>query len=209
VPLHGDRGLRVTGAESLQKLLAGNERFAGGRGRARRHRPELASGQAPIAAVLACADSRVSPEVVLDQDLGDVFAVRVAGNTADEPVVLGSIEYAVDVLGVPLVLVLGHDGCGAVAAAIESVGGAPPARGHVPALVTPIVEVARATGAGAPADGALLAAVRENVRRQAARLAASGAVLAPAMAAGRLVVAGACYSPADGTVEVLTPTASR
>ncbi len=199
----------MTGAESLQRLLDGNERFAGGRGRARRHRPELAGGQAPIAAVLACADSRVAPEVVLDQDLGDVFAVRVAGNTADEPVVLGSIEYAVEVLDVPLVLVLGHDGCGAVAAAIESLGGAPPARGHMPALVAPIAEVARAAGAGAPGDGALPAAVRENVRRQAARLAASGAVLAPAVAAGRLVVAGACYSPADGTVEVLTPTASR
>lgn len=206
----------MTGAESLQRLLAGNERFVGGRGRARRHQPELANAQSPIAVVLACADSRVSPEIVLDQDLGDVFAIRAAGNTAEEPVLLGSIEYAVGVLNAPLLLVLGHDGCLAVAAALEAEGGGPPAPGHLPAVLAPIMEVAHRCGSAGPSDrpadgipDRLGTAVRENVRRQAANLAASDPVLAPAVAAGRLVVAGACYSPAEGTVELLTPTASR
>lgn len=206
----------MTGEEALQRLLAGNERFAGGRGTARRPRPELAEGQTPIAVVLSCADSRVPPEIVLDQDLGDVFAVRVAGNTAEDPVLLGSIEFVVAVLGAPLLLVLGHDGCGAVEAALEAAGGGPAAAGHVGAVVAPILEVARLAGGGAPgkaatgpAGGQLGVAVRENVRRQAARLAASDPVLAPAVAAGRLMVAGACYSPAVGTVELLTRTASR
>jgi carbonic anhydrase len=200
---------QVTGAEALQRLLAGNERFAGGRGRARRHRPELANPQTPLAVVLACADSRVSPEVVLDQDLGVVFAVRAAGNTAEEPVLLGSIEYGVAVLGAPLLLVMGHDGCLAVAAALEG-GRRPAAPGRIPAVVAPIMEAVGTVGAeGTAAGDRLEVAVRENVRHQAARLAASDPVLAPAVAAGRLVVAGACYSPVDGTVELLTPTASR
>ncbi|HUA96599.1 MAG TPA: carbonic anhydrase [Acidimicrobiales bacterium] len=203
---------QVTGAEALQRLLAGNERFAAGGGRARRHRPELATAPTPLAVVLACADSRVAPEIVLDQDLGVVFAVRAAGNTAEEPALLGSIEYGVAVLGAPLVLVMGHDGCLAVAAALEGDGG-PAAPGRIPAVVAPIKEALGKAGAGGPGIDAvadrLRGAVRENVRHQAARLAASGPVLAPAVVAGRLVVAGACYSPVDGRVELLTPTASR
>jgi carbonic anhydrase len=202
---------QVTGAEALERLLAGNERFATGRGRARHHRPELAKAPTPLAVVLACADSRVAPEIVLDQDLGVVFAVRAAGNTAEEPVLLGSIEYGVAVLGAPLILVMGHDGCLAVAAALEGGGG--PAPGRIPSVVAPISEAVGKAGTGGTAPHAatdrLREAVRENVRHQAARLAASDPVLAPAVAAGRLVVAGACYSPVDGTVELLTPTASR
>lgn len=200
---------QVTGADALETLLAGNERFAGGRGRVRRHRPELAKARTPLAVVLACADSRVSPEVVLDQDLGVVFAVRAAGNTAEEPVLLGSIEYGVAVLGAPLLLVMGHDGCLAVAAALEG-GGGPPAPGRISAVVAPIMEALGKAGAeGTAAEDRLRVAVRENVLHQAAGLAASEPVLAPAVAHGRLVVAGACYSPVDGKVELLTPTASR
>src|SRR5688572_28409492 len=107
------------GAGSLKRLMAGNARFVADKpslehlGAVRR--TTLAKGQNPIAIVLCCSDSRVPPEYVFDQGLGDLFVVRVAGNVADE-VALGSIEYAAEHLGTPLLLVLGHEACGAVKA---------------------------------------------------------------------------------------------
>src|SRR5262249_7971690 len=111
-----------TAEEALQRLKQGNARFVadkldqkkdiGGK-----RRGDLAKGQRPFAIILSCADSRVPPELVFDQGLGDLFVVRVAGNVTD-PVVLGSIEYGVQVLKAPLIIVLGHESCGAVQAAI-------------------------------------------------------------------------------------------
>ncbi len=186
----------------LAALLAGNRRFVEGRATTRTPRPELAGGQSPVAVVLACADSRVAPEIVLDQDLGEIFVVRAAGHPAEDPAVLGSVEYGVEALGARLVLVLGHEGCGAVAAAVAlaSGGAAPP--GHMLSVVEPAVAAVRAVDPE-PAATLPARAVREHVRRQAALLAGTGPVLAPAVAAGRVAVTGAYCSITTGLVEVV------
>ena len=118
----------------LADLVAGNQRFASDRlmhpHQAHMRVAEVAKAQHPTAAVLACSDSRVPPEIVFDRGVGDLFVVRVAGNTADD-VALGSMEYAVEHLGVKVVMVMGHKRCGAVSAAVA--GGAAP--GHIGALV--------------------------------------------------------------------------
>src|SRR5262252_9569528 len=123
--------------EALKKLIAGNERYV----RAKVNHPdeslarrkELTTGQHPFAVILGCADSRVSPELLFDEGLGDLFVIRVAGNIVDDAV-LGSIEYAVEHLDTKLIVVLGHEKCGAVSAAVE--GGDVP--GHLKALVAAI-----------------------------------------------------------------------
>jgi len=111
-----------TPAVALERLKEGNGRFAADKPVAKKtdakRRAELAAGQHPIAVVLTCADSRVTPELVFDQGLGDIFVLRVAGNIADRAVI-GSIEYAVEHLHTPLIVVLGHESCGAVKAALE------------------------------------------------------------------------------------------
>ena len=134
--------------EALQKLIDGNKRFVTGQfalkdlGDARRE--ELVKGQKPFAVILTCSDSRVPPEHIFDQGLGDIFVVRNAGNVVD-PVTLGSIEYAVEHLLAPLVVVLGHDYCGAVKAAVDG-GEAPGSIGAIIAKLLPSVEKAKATG---------------------------------------------------------------
>ncbi|KUE73192.1 hypothetical protein AUQ37_03605 [Candidatus Methanomethylophilus sp. 1R26] len=115
-------------AESaLRRLMEGNARYVGGRSSgdfSGRRRRELAEGQAPFAVVIACSDSRVVPEAVFSAGLGDIFVIRTAGNTAG-PDVLASAWYAADHLRVPLIVVLGHIGCGAVSAALQGHGGGP------------------------------------------------------------------------------------
>src|SRR6478609_6345894 len=117
----------LTPDEVLRKLLEGNRRFMKGAAANPRRKPEdfapLAEGQAPVAVVVGCADSRVSPEILFDQGVGDLFVVRVAGNviSGSGAIVKGSIEYAVAELGVRLVVVLGHSRCGAVKAAIKHI----------------------------------------------------------------------------------------
>ena len=149
-------------AQAWQRLKAGNNRFAAEMlekndlGAARRQ--ELAGGQKPFAIVLTCADSRLTPEFIFNQGLGDLFVVRVAGNIAD-PFVLGSIEYAVEHLHVPLIVLLGHEKCGAVAAAL---GEEKPA-GNLGKLVGE-VNIGKDLPAGK--DAALAAAIKNNVVHQ-------------------------------------------
>ena len=110
----------VAPAEAISKLKEGNSRYTGGNlqhpGQTTERRAELAKSQYPFATIVSCSDSRVPPEIVFDQGLGDLFVVRVAGNVVDDHA-LGSIEYSVDPLGVRLIVVLGHQSCGAVQAA--------------------------------------------------------------------------------------------
>ena len=119
-----DSAPTVSGPEALARLKAGNQRFVASKLQHPRQdgkrRGELATSQHPFAIVLGCADSRTSPEVVFDQGLGDLFVLRVAGNVLNDET-LGSIEYAVAHLGTPLILVLGHERCGAVKAAKETI----------------------------------------------------------------------------------------
>ena len=195
-----EHAVPINPEKALATLIEGNRRYQA-RHLAHPHqsaarRAELAAGQHPIAAVLSCADSRVPPEIVFDQGLGDLFVVRVAGNITDD-VVLGSLEYAVEHLNVPLVVVLGHYKCGAIQAAVQ--GGTP--HDHVASLLAvlkPRVDAVRPEGGDVVAH-----AVVSNVRAVAAQLAASEPVLHPAVAGRKLRVVGAVYDLQSGRVELL------
>lgn len=188
------------GAKALEKLLEGNRRFVAGQAEHPRQgtgrRAELMGGQNPFAAILTCSDSRVPPEIIFDCGLGDLFVLRVAGNVLDK-VLMGSIEYAAEHLGVGLVMVLGHSHCGAVTAAVA--GGHP--AGHIGSLtkrIRPAVEQAAASG-GDVVD----AAVTANVRLGVAKIRQCQPILAHLVAAGKLQVVGARYELESGEVRLL------
>jgi len=158
---------------------------------------ELISAQHPHAEILSCSDSRVPPEIVFDQGLGDIFVVRVAGNVATDTEI-GSLEYGAEHLHIPLLVVLGHESCGAVTAAVE--GGE--AEGHIASLVNlikPAVEKSRAL----PGDK-VSNAVRVNVAMVVDQLRASNPVLAKLVAQGKLKIVGGVYSLETGKVTWLS-----
>jgi carbonic anhydrase len=187
-------------SKALERLLDGNRRFMAGQP-AHPHqgadrRAELMCGQEPFAAILTCSDSRVPPEIIFDCGLGDLFVMRVAGNVLDK-VLLGSIEYAAEHLGVRLVMVLGHSHCGAVTAAVE--GGHP--SGHIKSLtkrIRPAVQQAATSG-----GDAIDAAVTANVQLDVAKLRASQPILAHLIAEGKLLIVGARYELETGQVRLL------
>ncbi len=193
--------LRVVVKGALERLKDGNRRYAEGKPnqprRGKDQRTLVAKAQLPFAIIVGCADSRVPPEIVFDQGLGDLFVVRVAGNVVDEPT-LGSIEYAVEHLGSRLIVVLGHERCGAVDAACK--GGNPGA--HVGSLVEairPAVEVARRK----KGDNLLADAVKSNVQRVVDQLKGSWPVLGPEVREDHLSVVGGVYDLETGLVEFL------
>ncbi|HEX6117031.1 MAG TPA: carbonic anhydrase [Solirubrobacterales bacterium] len=194
-----------TGDEALARLLAGNARFVAGRklDHDTLRRAELAAGQEPFAVILGCADSRVPPEAIFDQGLGELFVVRVAGNTAVEPLVLGSVEFALANLGSRLVVVLGHQGCGAIEGAVAAVtedATAPGSIGDVIAPIVPVVQgVAEAESGLSPAE-LRERSVRANVRAAVADLSARSPVLAERIGAGDVKLVGAEYRLATGEV---------
>lgn len=193
-------GPGIGGDEALRRLMDGNRRFAGGRA-ARPHqtpkrRTDLVKGQTPMAIVLGCSDSRVPPEIVFDQGLGDLFVVRVAGNIVDD-LGLGSIEYGAGVLGAPLLVVLGHAKCGAVEAALK----AKKTPGHIGSLVRAIQPAADAVK-GQPGDP-LANAIRANVVAVVGQLRGSKPVLADLVEKGRLRIVGARYDLDTGVVELI------
>lgn len=165
----------------------------------RASRLKLAAGQSPFAAYVSCSDSRVPPELLFGRGLGELFIVRNAGNTLDT-VAMGSLEFAVSVLGVPLIVVMGHEACGAVQAAVSVVQNNARFPGNIGKLIQPIIpavlEAGLSTGAG------IEPAVRQNVRRVVAELRedASPILLAP-QAAGTLMVVGAYYQLTSGEVD--------
>jgi len=192
--------MNAAAARALTALREGNERFASAhpahpRSDAAR-RAEVRSGQHPFAAVISCSDSRVPPEIVFDQGIGDLFVVRTAGNVLDD-VGLASIEYAVEHLGVALVVVLGHGGCGAVRSAAAG-GEAPGHLGRIVEALAPSLAHARRAG-----GDIVEAAVRENVRSTVSDLRGSEPILRPLVEEGRVSVVGACYSMEHGTVELI------
>jgi carbonic anhydrase len=185
----------------LTQLKAGNARFAAGKsthpdGSTARRR-DLTKGQHPKAVILGCSDSRVPPELVFDEGLGDLFVIRVAGNVAD-PVNLGSVEYAAEHLGTPVVVVLGHHACGAVKATAESGGKAEGNIGAIVAEIAPAVEQAKA----APGkEGLLHDASHANARRVAGALTQRSPLLAKLVEEGKLKIAVAVYALDSGKVE--------
>ena len=185
---------------ALKELLAGNARYAAGTvthpHQSEARRAEIATGQKPFAIVVACADSRTSPEIVFDQGLGDVFVTRLAGSIVDDAA-LGSIEYAVDHLGASLIVVLGHERCGAVEAAMKG-GELPGKLGAFVAPILPAVEAVKKSG-----NPTLDAAVEENARRTAAGLAERSTILEERVKAGTLKIVAARYDLDTGIVTLV------
>ncbi len=188
---------------ALKRLMAGNARYV--EGVSRRHdfkheREILSSGQNPFAAVLSCADSRIVPEFCFDVARGDVFVCRVAGNFASDDIV-ASFEYAVSVLNTPLIMVLGHDACGAVDATVKSVKDGTTLPGHLPALVDAIRPAVQAVQGEA---GDILAnAIRRNVTLTVDRLKAMAPILKAAADNNRISVVGGVYKLKTGKVELV------
>lgn len=186
--------------QSLKKLVDGNKRCITCRQQNprqdARRRKEVSKGQKPFAVIVGCSDSRIPPELIFDQGLGDLFVVRLAGNIVDA-LALGSIEYAVEHLGTKLVVVLGHGKCGAVTAATQS----PDAPGHVDAIVRaiqPAVKKARKLK-GDLVDNA----IRANVALVTSKIKSSKPILAEMAEKGEIEVVGAYYNIETGAVELL------
>ncbi|MDH4100424.1 MAG: carbonic anhydrase, partial [Nitrospirota bacterium] len=166
---------------------------------ARRH--ELAAGQHPFAIIVSCSDSRVPPEHVFDQGLGDLFVIRVAGNVV-EPVELGSIEYAAEHLHTKLIVVLGHEKCGAVKAAIDTGGHAPGNIGAILKNIAPAVKEVQKTST-ATGDEFVNACVQANAHKTAADLVKKSKVLAHMEHEGEIKIVVAEYMLGTGEVEFL------
>lgn len=193
----------LTPAASLERLMKGNARYVEGvsvRHDFKHEREALVGGQNPYAAILSCADSRVAPEYAFDSGRGDLFVCRVAGNFANDESV-ASLEYAVAELGTPLILVLGHDSCGAVSAAIKSINDGTTLPGHLPSLVTSIAPAVKA--ASQQAGDTLGNAIRQNVIDNVAKLRSATPILSAAVEQGKLRVAGGIYRLKDGKVEMV------
>lgn len=191
--------------EALQRLKDGNARFTADErydaDLSRDRRLELAKGQNPFATLVGCSDSRVGPEQLFGVGLGDLFIVRSAGNNIDIAGT-GSVEYSVIALNVPLIVVLGHEACGAVVAATQVVTEDKRFPGSIPAMIAPIIPAVLAAQRGEP-DNLVEASVEENVRRVVERLRTGEAVLQDALEQGRLKVVGAVYSLSTGEVRWL------
>jgi carbonic anhydrase len=192
----------MTPDNALARLMEGNKRYQ--KGVAIRHdflaeREALVGGQNPFAAILSCADSRIAPEYAFDSSRGDLFVVRVAGNFLN-PDNLASFEFAVEVLKAPLLLVLGHESCGAVKATISSLQDKKTLPGHLPSLVSAIAPAVKA--AAGRAGDALENATKENVRLAVETLKSATPLLSAAVADQRIKVVGGIYRLADGAVDV-------
>ena len=188
---------------ALKRLLKGNERYVEGvmrRHDFQREREALAGGQNPYAAILSCADSRIAPEYAFDSSRGDLFVCRVAGNFASEETI-ASLEYAVAVLDTPLILVLGHDACGAVDATIKSLKDDKPLPGHLPSLVQAIAPAVKAVSSRG--GDTLENAIRQNVIDNVAKLKSSSPILSAAVNDRKLQIAGAIYRLNSGKVELV------
>lgn len=205
----------ITPAQAWAELLAGNDRFVRGEmahpSQDVAHRASVTAAQHPFAVVFGCSDSRVSAEIVFDRGLGDLFVVRTAGHVVDTTVV-GSIEYAVELLGTPLVVVLGHDSCGAVGAAAEALATGRMPSGFVRAVVDRVIPSIIAlpqtgpgleppTTSGRPVAPEELG--REHVRHTGRMLLSYSAAIREAVDAGRCAVVGATYALAEGQVRLV------
>jgi len=193
-----DEKVGITSEQAMKMLMDGNARFVSGNlthpDQSPERRAEVLAGQHPFAVIVGCSDSRVPPEVIFDQGIGDLFVIRTAGEVMDNAT-LGSIEYAVEHLNVPLVLVLGHDSCGAVTAVVS--GGEAP--GHLSSLVeaiTPAVEEAR----GMKGD-LLNNSIDMNTKNIVEELKTTDPILSKAVKEGRLQIAPSRYHLASGVVE--------
>jgi carbonic anhydrase len=202
-------GPAVTADEALKDLMDGNARFAKGEATSPRRSPadfrSVSEAQSPIAVVIACADSRVSPELLFDSGIGELFVIRVAGNVVDGAGVTmkGSIEYAVVELNVPLVVVLGHTNCGAVKAAIQHID----EKDSLPGSINGLVELIKpVVGNVRGKQGEIVENVTQaNVVAGVEKLKKLEPILAPRVRAEDVKVVGGIYDLRTGTVKILQP----
>jgi carbonic anhydrase len=187
--------------------MAGNKRFANGTPTAPRREPKhfraLSGAQHPQSIVISCADSRVNPEILFDEGIGDIFVVSVAGNVVDSAgvVVTGSIEYAVAELNVPLIMVLGHSDCGAVKSAMKQISAKEALPGDIDGLVE-LIKPAVLRSKSRPGDP-LDNAIRENVAIGVERLKGLDPIVAPAVKDAKVKVVGGVYDLATGKVTLI------
>lgn len=185
--------------DAIRRLSEGNRRFASSKptrpNQTAERRAEVSEkGQKPFAVIIGCSDSRIPPEILFDQGIGDLFVIRVAGNIVDD-VILGSIEYAVDHLNVPLVVVLGHGKCGAVTATVQ--GGETPGHiGSIAAKIAPAVEIARKL-TGDLTDNA----IRANMELVVNAIRTAEPIMTKALEEGKTRVIGAYYDIDSGEVD--------
>jgi carbonic anhydrase len=187
---------KMTPAKALEQLQAGNERFLSGKTLSRDFSSEIketAAGQYPFAVILGCIDSRATAEQLFDQGVGDLFNARVAGNIVNEDI-LGSLEYACNVAGSKLILVLGHTACGAVTAATQNVE-----LGNITALLSKITPVVDSLGQGVAVDKV----AEHNVQHSIMRIRKESAILKDMEESGKIIIKGAMYDVATGEVRFL------
>ena len=203
----GKTGPVLSPDEALKELMEGNERFVKGQTKNPRRSPEefsaLAAAQYPEAIIVSCADSRVAPELLFDVGVGDIFVVRIAGNVIGGTgvTVKGSIEYAVAELNVPLIVVLGHSGCGAVKSAMKHLDEKDSLPGAINGLVE-LVKPAVAKSKGMPGDP-LENAIKMNVQLGVEKLNKLEPIIAPKVKDGKLKVVGGVYDLRNGEVKFL------
>lgn len=201
----------ITAEQALQKLMDGNARFVSGDvehpNQSAERRAEVVSGQHPFAIIVGCSDSRVPPEIIFDQGIGDIFVIRTAGQVIDNAA-LASIEYGAEHVGVPLVVVLGHDSCGAVKATVEG-GEAPGHIGYLVDAISPAVNEAvegmnETGGMNETSEEELLdASIDINVKNIVYQLETSEPILSELVKEGELTIVGARYHLDSGEVEIL------
>lgn len=204
LPAFAQEAATVSPDEALRRLVDGNARYVAGQ----RTNTDFSAGRAaraltqrPFAAILSCADSRVSPELAFDQGPGDLFVVRVAGNFVNDDG-LASLEYAINFLETPLIMVLGHSNCGAVDAAIKVVRDGLALPGHLPDMIEPIRPAAEVALAKSPANPLGLA-IAANVQNAVALLETAEPILAARVKSRSLRVVGAQYDLETGQVVLL------
>ncbi|MFM0631435.1 carbonic anhydrase [Paraburkholderia xenovorans] len=203
-PASGNAPNSIPPAEALDRLMQGNARYAANTPSNKDYSADRAarvSAQYPIAAIVGCADSRVAPELAFDQGPGDLFVVRVAGNFVNDDI-LASLEYGVEILGVPLIVVLGHTQCGAVTATVKALKDGTRLPGHLPELVRalkPAVQLAK-VGHG---EDLVEQATIENVKLNTNRLIVSRPLIGPYVKSGRVKIVGGVYDLATGKVTLL------
>ena len=193
-----------TPAQAWAKLARGNERFVAGEhwhpNQDAARRDSLTEGQTPIAVFFGCADSRVAAEIIFDRGLGDLFVVRTAGHVIDTGV-LGSIEFGVAILDIPLVVILGHDSCGAVSATVDAIQNGVMPKGYIRDIVERVTpSVLAAHQAGMTTADEIEA---EHVRHTLRLLTERSSVVADRIASGRLAVVGATYDLGDGRARIV------
>lgn len=200
-------GAGISPDEALQKLMDGNKRYVeqqmtGSKLCDVKARESLATGQKPYAIILSCSDSRVPPEIIFDRGLGEIFVIRVAGNVPD-PIILGSVEYAAEHLGSPLIMVLGHERCGAVTAAVDAKGAPHGNIGAILKQIAPAVKQAKKAAAGKDKPQLIETATDQNIKLVAANLTKQSPVITHLVKEKKVRIVGAKYDLDDGKVSLM------